>query len=297
MRAFAIFIALMAVAVIGGALLAYPAYTLAHDLGADWPFHRVANRLAMLVLLIGLLWLLRRMHLNHKAALGYGLERSRFIRTGLLALALGMASMLPIIGLLVLLGIREPDAALSLAGASGLALQGLIAGLAVAFIEETFLRGAMHTAIERESGPRAAVLLTAAVYASLHFLNRVRIPHDSVDWTSGWTLIGRTFNAFADPARIFDSFLALFAVGVLLGMVRVRFGNIAACIGLHAGWVWVITISRELTTRNAHSPFGALVGSYDGVVGYLVLGWTVLLIAVFWLWWGRKRGAVRSTAA
>jgi len=294
MRAFVAFIALMTVAVIGGALLAYPAYTLAHDLGADWPFHRVANRLAMLVLLIGLIVLLRRMQLTSKASLGYGLDRPRFIRVMLVSLGIGIVSMLPIIGMLLWLGIRNPDASLTLAQAATLALKGLIGGLVVAFIEETFLRGAMHTAIEREQGSRAAVLLTALVYASLHFLSRVRIPHESVEWNSGWHLLGLTFSAFGDPAAIIDSFLALFAVGVLLGLVRVRFGHIAACIGLHAGWVWVITISRELTTRNPEAPLRALVGSYDGVVGYLVLGWTLVLLAIFW--WLRRR-AISSTGA
>jgi len=281
MRAFALFIALMAAAVVVGALLAYPAYSLAHELGADWPFHRVANRLAMLALLVGLLWMLRRLKLANRAALGYAAPRRQFLSLAARALAIGAVLMAPVIAMLLMLDLRDPNAGLTNAAIVTVALKGVVGGVVVAFIEETFFRGAMHSAIERESGAAPAVALTALVYACVHFLNRVRIPHESVDWGSGFDLMARTFSAFGDPLRIADSFLALFAVGVLLGLVRLRYGHIAACVGLHAGWVWIITITRELTTRASDASASFLVGSYDGVIGYLVLGWTLALIAVF----------------
>ncbi len=281
MRAFALFITLMATAVVGGALLAFPAYSLAHDLGADWPFHRVANRLAMLVLLAGLIWMLRRMGLANRVAMGYGAPRGQFLSLAARALAIGALLMAPVIAMLLLLDLREAKADLTTATIVTVALKGLIGGVVVAFIEETFFRGAMHTAIERESGTGTAVALTALVYAGVHFLNRVRIPHESVDWGSGFELMARTFSAFGDPLRIADSFLALFAVGVLLGLVRLRYGHIAACVGLHAGWVCVIALARDLTVRAPDGAASFLVGSYDGVIGYLVLGWTLVLIAVF----------------
>jgi membrane protease YdiL (CAAX protease family) len=158
----------------------------------------------------------------------------------------------------------------------------LIGGLVVALIEETLLRGAMHSAIERQSGRVAAVLLTAFVYAALHFIGKARVPHEEVEWLSGLILIRGALGAFADPMTLIDSFLALFAVGVLLGLVRIRTGGIAACMGLHAGWVWVITTAREITVRNPDAPWSFLVGTYDGVVGYLVCVWTLLVIALYW---------------
>jgi hypothetical protein len=80
---------------------------------------------------------------------------------------------------------------------------------------------------------------------------------------------------------IVDSFLALAAVGVLLGVIRARTGHIAACIGLHAGWVCVIGVLRELSVRNPASRWSFLVGDYDGVVGWLVFAWTVVIIALY----------------
>ena len=37
------------------------------------------------------------------------------------------------------------------------------------------MRGAMHTAIERESGPWTAALLTAPLFAALHFFAKASI--------------------------------------------------------------------------------------------------------------------------
>ena len=144
------------------------------------------------------------------------------------------------------------------------------------------MRGAMFTAIARESGERAAIGLTALIYAAVHFLSRVRIPHEDVNWGSGLDLLAGTFVTFTRPDVIVDSFLALAAVGVLLGMIRARSGHIAACIGLHAGWVCVIGVLRELSVRNPDSSWGFLVGDYDGIVGWLVFVWATLSAAGYW---------------
>lgn len=281
MRSFLIFCALLLACLAAGAFLAYPAYLLVHSLQPDWKFHRIASRAAMLLLAVSLIWFFRYLRINNRHDLGFGIEPSRFMRQFGIALLAGTLSMLPVVALLYALDVRIPlpwpQAVASVIG------MGLLSGLMIGFIEETLLRGAMHSAIERESGRRAAVLLTAGVYATLHFLGRARIPPDQVGLNSGFDWLAGTLSAFAHPLALFDSFLSLFAVGVLLGLVRIRTGGIAACIGLHAGWVCVINSVRELSVYNAASPWSFLVGSYNGVVGYLVLGWTTLISVVFWM--------------
>ena len=73
---------------------------------------------------------------------------------------------------------------------------------------------------------------------------------------SGLDMLAEVLKGFSDPLAILDSFLCLMAVGVLLGVVRLVTGNIAACIGLHAGWVAVIYVVRETTrqTRRHRRP-------------------------------------------
>jgi membrane protease YdiL (CAAX protease family) len=153
----------------------------------------------------------------------------------------------------------------------------LFSGLAVGFIEETFLRGAMHTGIERESGTTAAIILTALVYAATHFFASYHIAPAQVNAHSGVDLLLGTVQAFAHPGAIADAFSALLAVGVLLGLVRAATGNIGACIGLHAGWVWIMLVVHELSQPLREGPGGFLLSRFDGFVGWLVFAWIVVL--------------------
>jgi membrane protease YdiL (CAAX protease family) len=289
MRAFAWFLGMTALALAAIAVFAYPAWMLLHPF-FDFPFHRVGERIGMLALLVGFLLVARRLRLADRASLGYGLPRRAFLRETSLGLALGVASMLAVVGLMTALGLLDWRPAAGLTGIDLLRLVALrlVSGFAVAFIEETFLRGAMHTAIERESGTRLAVLLTALLYAATHFLASYHIAPGQVTSSSGLELLAGTLHSWAQPAGIADAFLALLAVGVVLGMVRAATGNIAACIGLHAGWVWVMLVAHELTRPRSTAPLSFLLSRFDGFVGWLVLGWTVLLAVPLWRFYAAR---------
>jgi len=294
MRAFAWFLTLVALALAAIAVFAYPAWALLHPF-FDFPFHRVGERIGMLALLVGFLLVARRLRLADRGSLGYGLPRRAFVRETSLGLALGVASMLALVGLMTALGLLEWTAA----GVSGTDLLRLVAlrlvsGFAVAFIEETFLRGAMHTAIERESGTPTAVLLTALLYAATHFLASYHIPPEQVTPRSGLELLAGTLHSWAQPAGIVDAFLALLAVGVVLGMVRAAAGNIAACIGLHAGWVWVMLVAHELTRPLRGAPLSFLLSRFDGFVGWLVLAWTAVLAVPLWRYYSARAARQRG---
>jgi CAAX protease family protein len=279
MRSFAIFLGLIALGLLGIAVLAYPAWELTQALGFDLKFHRVASRIAMLTLLAGFFFVARRLQVADRASLGYGAPRGVFLRRLAGGLLLGAVTMLPVLATMVLLDMRDlrPEFAPTAAHWVKLALTGLVTGLVVALIEETFLRGAMMTAIARESGFLKAIVLTSLVYAATHFIGKYRIAADDVSWRSGLDMLAGTFAGFANFGGILDAFLCLAGVGVLLGMVRERTGNIAACIGLHAGWVAVIFMVRETSMRNPSGPATWLLSDYDGFIGWMVLAWIVVL--------------------
>jgi membrane protease YdiL (CAAX protease family) len=281
MRAFAWFFGLVLGCLVLMALVAYPSWILFHPY-FDFPFHRIATRVGELALLVGMFFVARHLGVANKRDFGYGLPWRQFIPAMLKALALGVATMAPIAIVIGLMGLRvwkdgvTPD----FATLAHTALQGLMTGLAVALLEETLVRGAMFTAISRESGVKLAVVLTSLLYAAGHFIGRVRIPADQVQWYSGLDLLTGSLRLFGDPLRYADAFLCLFGVGVLLALVRSVTGNIASNMGLHAGWVWVITFMREGQQPNEAHPLRFLVSQFDGVVGWLVLVWTVLIGAV-----------------
>jgi len=294
MRAFAWFLGLMALALGAVAVFAYPAWTLLHP-HFDFPFHRIGERVGMLALLVGFIALARHLRLADRVSLGYGLPRRAFLREMSLGLVLGVASMLGVVGLMAALGLLEwRSVSTAPAAVAKLIAASLVSGFAVAFIEETFLRGAMQTAITREAGTGAAVVLTAALYAATHFFAKVRIPAEQVTPHSGIDLLAGTLQAFGHPLGIADAFLALMAVGVVLALVRAATGNIAACLGLHAGWVWVMLVTHELTRPFAGAPLGFLLSRFDGFVGWLVLGWTVLLSVPLWRFYVARTARARS---
>ena len=87
-----------------------------------------------------------------------------------------------------------------------------------------------------------------------------------------------------DATVSLDSFLALAAVGVFLSLIRLKTGSLAQCIGVHAGWVLVIKVFRKMTDLDPMSPWAFLVGNYDGTIGYLALGYVLMLgLAYYWI--------------
>jgi membrane protease YdiL (CAAX protease family) len=148
----------------------------------------------------------------------------------------------------------------------------------------------MFAAIQRESGARTAILLTSIIYAAVHFLASYHIAPDQVTSSSGLDLLAGLLHWFSTPLAIADAFICLFAVGMVLAMIRAKTGNIAACVGLHAGWVWVMLAAHELTKPVRGQPLSFLLSQFDGFVGWLVFGWTVLM-GVFLVRFYSKRSA------
>lgn len=277
MRNFARFLGLIGLGLAAIAVLTYPAWLVLHP-WADFPFHRIGERIGMLTLLLGFVACARRWGLADRQSLGFGISRPRFMRELLRGLGLGAISLSLVVFLMNALGLLDWTIdAYGAAATAKVVCTRLASALAVAFIEETFLRGAMLTAIERESGSVVAVGLTSLVYSATHFFASFHIPAASVDSASGLELLAGTLHLFAHPARIVDAFLCLFAVGAVLGMVRVATGNIAACIGLHAGWVWVMLTVHEFSQPVRTAPWGFLLSRFDGFVGWLVLVWTCVV--------------------
>ena len=280
MRAFALFVALLAGSLLVAAVFTYPAWWLVSLVSIE-PVHRVMHRIAMLMALIGLVVLTRRLGLSDKESLGYGLPRREFLRQMGIGFLCGIGLMLPLTALLLGLDIRDVKPGFD-GEWLGLIAGGILTGVTVAFIEETFFRGVLFTAVSRTSGAAAAVIAPSLLYASLHFLGgKLRVPPDQVSWEHGFEVLSKLFERYVQPLTFADSFVALAMLGVLFALVRLRTGAIAGCIGLHAAGVAFIAVLREATVVNANAEYVELVGSYDGVIGWAALVWFAVISAVF----------------
>jgi membrane protease YdiL (CAAX protease family) len=265
------------------ALVAWPVWLIAHALVPSWPFHRIVGRFWQLLLLAGLLVALRGLGLRGRVDWGYGLPRSAFLRQFAAGLAIGLATMLPMSFAMGALGIHDLRPGFGIEMLFEAVATGALAGLGVAILEETFFRGLMFRAVSRESGFAVAAWSTALIYSAIHFLARARIPAEEVAWDSGIRLLGSALANFAQPFAFADSFITLVLVGLLLAVVRQRTGAIAAGIGLHMGWVWVIKATTVVTRVDMESGWSWLVSSFDGFTGWLVAGWAALLVGAAWI--------------
>jgi hypothetical protein len=283
MRAFAWFVGAILLAGLIGALLAYPFYLFTSTF-ASWAFHRVASRVAMLVLIAELVWVCRHLNLSTKRDFGFGLPWRRFLRVSITWGVIGMAT--AGVGAWFLLSthlrVLNADFTPTAASLARIFLVGLGSGIAVALLEETVMRGAMHTAVERESGSWAAALLIAPLFAVVHFFAKARIAPEDVGWGSGFDLLSRSFAPLAHFSLVFDSFLSWLIVGLILSLTRVLTGNIAVAIGLHAGWVIVLRMLQEATTSGQAPAYAFWVGHFDGLLGFWLLPWGLCIAAALW---------------
>ncbi len=291
MRAAAWFIGVMAVASAILGCIAYPLYLIVSAVHV-WPFHRYYSRLAMLVVAALLVWLFRRLQVRSKRDFGYGLAWREFLRRSLVGSAIGIATAALGAAWICGIGLRtlDPQFSPTAATLARVVLVAIGSGIVVALIEETLARGAMHTAIERESGPWAAALITASLFAVLHFFAKASIPPEQVAWRSGFDVLALSFAPLAHPMTVIDSLLAYFAIGLVLSLARVLSGNIAAAIGLHAGWVIVLRIMQQTTVRSASSVYAVWLGAFDGLVGLWMLPWAAAIGLGLWLTRARWAG-------
>jgi membrane protease YdiL (CAAX protease family) len=176
-RPTALFIGYMAIALVIGALIAYPVY-LEVRRPIDEPMYRFVTRGGMLVAFLGSPFLLRYLHLTNAQSLGYRLPRRGFFRDMLVGLLAGIVIMLLLVMMLVALDVRlvKPDWIFSWSDLFVTAVSALISGFVIALIEEMFFRGAMSTAVNRYSGLWPAVVLPSLLYAAVHFIKTTSLP-------------------------------------------------------------------------------------------------------------------------
>ena len=281
LRGFSAFLAAIVGSLIVASLLAYPLYLLVHPLQPQWRFEKIATRLFQLLALGAVIVLVRRLGLVSRRDWGYDAPRARWLGAFASGCAAGLLTMLPVSLSMLALGVRALDPDLTSRALLHATAAGLGSGLAVGFLEETFFRGLMQGAVLRDlRRPLTAIGLVSIVYAALHFLARAHIPHESVSWHSGLDLLTGVTANFTDPSGVIDSFLALVAVGLLLGLATWWTGNIALAVGLHAGWVWMMRSTVGITHVDTTGPRAWLISRSDGYTGWLVLGWTLALTAL-----------------
>lgn len=292
MRVLGIFILLILTALLLSALINYPLYLLL-DGSMDAGPHKLINTTGKLIAIPGFILIVRHFAVANKNGLGYGLPRPEFLRELLRGWLSGLLILLALSAALLIFGVRvfkptPDDLGYLLFKALFVAF---IGGFLIGFIEETFFRGGIFSAIRKRSSFLTTLLLSSLFYAAMHFIKPLPLPQgDAFAWNSGLQMLAGAFDQLGE-LRSFDSLLAIFVLGAFLALVRERTGNIAYVIGLHASFVMVIKMMKSFTAIDPQSPANFLVGHYDGIVGLLsAAGLFIHLLLVFFFWRRPQQG-------
>ncbi|GAA5128979.1 hypothetical protein GCM10023212_36200 [Luteolibacter yonseiensis] len=115
----------------------------------------------------------------------------------------------------------------------------IVPAVVVPLMEEWLFRGILLGLWLRFARPVAACLLTSLFFAFIHFLKPPEGAGvmDPASMSAGFELLGKILHHFTEPLFFVTDFAALFVVGLILAMARVRTRALWFSIGLHAGWI------------------------------------------------------------
>ena len=253
---------------------------------ADTPFKRIANRAFMVVAIVGLWPLARGIGRISKADLGLAINRRTLLKSAGLGFLIGAATMGILVGVEYGTGIIEWDPRRTTGDLVKAFFSGIISGIVISLIEEPVFRGFFHNQFRRRWGIAAGAVGSAILYAFVHFIKSKGEP-DPVTWYSGFEVLASAFRKYAEVTTI-GPFIALVIVGIWLSLIREHTGHLGWGIGLHAGWVAVIRVTRKATNLTDDPSLRWMADGYDQITGWLAAAW-LLFLTIGWYVWSRKR--------
>jgi membrane protease YdiL (CAAX protease family) len=260
-------------------------YFIFQSIDGRFPLSKVITKSTQLFLVLSIFPAMAYLKLN-KSDLGFA-AKAVFFKQVLLGFGLGFATLMPVFIAEYALGIHIIDQTQH--WTAGLlaekALISLLLALLISMIEEPIFRGILFAGLKKNLPVIAAIIISSAYYAALHFLDsKTEIPLQQADLFSGFTLLGEAFANLMNP-EILSAFLALLMVGIFLGVLRANIKqSLGLCIGCHTCWVWQIKMSKSLFNTDSSSEYLYLVSSYDGVIGPLVTGWLSLALIGYFVY-------------
>jgi hypothetical protein len=274
----AVFIYIMVVFVLG-ALLAPWVYWLAQWAAqevpflsglAKAPFHRYVNQCLKVLAVAGLWPFLRSLDVKSWASVGLVKPAGQWKKLGG-GFALGFGSMALVAAAALCAG------AVKFHGGVAGSWWGKLPGIAataciVAVLEELLFRGALFGSLRRVHPWPAALLFSSAIYAILHFFQRVKSPAE-ISWRSGLEILPRMMTGFVDWQLLIPGFLVLMLAGVVLALGFQRTGNLYFSIGLHAGWIFWLKSYTVITDPTA----AGKANEWFWGTGKLYDGWMALI--------------------
>ena len=287
MRVLILLLLYIVLSIICGALLSYPLMVILEPL-LELGYRKYPHYSTLLCGVIFSILYVKCLRLPVKQSLGYDQPVRPFIKHIIQGCLAGMAMMAIVAITLQITGIHVVDSSRAInPGAVLEKLSGIIlAALAIGFIEESIFRGALLAGLHRQLNAVVAILLSALLYAAVHFIY-YPIPPEGMEIRplTAFMAIPQALHRFSNPV-IIDHFMTLTMFGVLLGLIRLRSSSLATCIGVHVGVVIVIKLVRYYT-NSVHSHDYLLLNRYNDMVGWFTC-MVLLLTALLYAWLSRS---------
>jgi membrane protease YdiL (CAAX protease family) len=259
---------------------------------ARQPFHRYVNR-CLLVLALGGLWPLYRLgFFEGLRKNGFAWERGsgRRLFGGVLA---GFGSLALVAVIATLFHARTWNLEVTPARLAAHVSKALGAAVAVSILEEVLFRGMVFGTLRRSSRFWIAAIVSASIYALVHFFQRPEPPGAIGPWT-GFSILGRMSAGFVDWQALIPGFINLTVAGWLLAWCREKSGALWMSIGLHAGWIFWLK-SYAFFTKPQPLADVWIWGSSKLIDGWLALAILLLTAAVLGLGWKQNPPGRPST--
>jgi membrane protease YdiL (CAAX protease family) len=200
---------------------------------------------------------------------------------------IGLVTLMPIFIILYVLGVNVADTSQpwTVGFMAEKMIMSLLLALLIGVVEESVFRGMLLAGLKKNMPVFAAILISSAYFAALHFLDsKTEIPRQQLNVFSGFILLGEAIENVLNPKNA-SAFFSLLMVGAFLAVLRTQIKeSLGLCIGCHAGWVWQIKVSGSLFNTDYSSEYLYLVSSYNYVVGPLVTGWLLLAVAGYFVY-------------
>jgi membrane protease YdiL (CAAX protease family) len=272
---------------IGGALISPRLYAAAQFLEsisdrfsilADRAFHHFVTGSVILLAVVAFPWLAKNLGLNSAFVHGFGLTRRHF---GESILAFGWSFVAAALLACVLITFE----ALTLQ-TNHLAERWIrelrnacLFALIIGTVQEFIFRGAIFGTLRHRGSFLKAALVSSAVYALIHFVDKPQYAGRWVQWNSGFVVLGQTFNGIANFESVVPTFVNFVLLGILLALLLERTGSLIPCIALHSGLIfWVKMLNFISNPAKDASAFWGSDKTFDGWMSTVVLALLFILI-------------------
>jgi membrane protease YdiL (CAAX protease family) len=238
------------------------------------PFDRYVSGCLLAVGTVGLWPFLKTLGIRSLPALGFRLDNNSF-HLWSVGLGWAIAGLIVLIGLTVGIHDRSLQLHYSLHEFARHFQKAGVTALTVSTLEEVIFRGCLFGVLRKGFPFAAAAILSAVVYAILHFVGHPPNPK-IMNWNSGFVTLGKMLTDIIQWKHLIPC-INLTLLGIVLAWSYEKSGSLFLPMGIHAGVIICEKTFRFVTE--------AIPGTRDWLWGdnKLVEGWaaTAVIILIF----------------